>query len=335
MPQVIAVFSKAISPVTSSTRARGDGASTAVQLARSAPRMSRYPAPLTSGSPNRALRADIIRRAFTLAGVSEGSCWIIRAAVAATMGEAMLVPDISKYSTTSGCSGSAATRRSGRSRSRCEPGGARGHDAVAGRHQVGLGDEVEGRRPARGVGRDLVVFDVRSARVVRRADGDHLGRVARAGDGDVAVTAAVARGADHHDAGVPQLLDRLHQGIDAGGLVHRVPQGDVDHADAVLVLVIEDPLQPGQHIGSHPAADAVQDAHRDQARFRRDTRHAAAGVAAAADHDAGHVGAMAVGIDAVLGRRRRAGWNGRPRPRRRSGSGCRGAGRPPSRRRRW
>ena len=33
----------------------------------------------------------------------------------------MLVPDISKYSTTSGCSGSAATRRSGSCRSRRDP----------------------------------------------------------------------------------------------------------------------------------------------------------------------------------------------------------------------
>ena len=91
-----AVFSNAIQPSSTFTTARGDGASAAVQVALSAPRMSRYPAPLTSGSPKAGLRADIISRAFTVPGFSEGSCCSIRAAVAATIGEAMLVPDISK-----------------------------------------------------------------------------------------------------------------------------------------------------------------------------------------------------------------------------------------------
>jgi len=81
---------------TSDGMAWGDGASATVHVAWRAPVMSRYPAPLRSGSPNAAFRADIMRRALTDPGFSDGSCSIIKAAVAATIGEAMLVPDIPK-----------------------------------------------------------------------------------------------------------------------------------------------------------------------------------------------------------------------------------------------
>ena len=76
-------------------------------------------------------------------------------------------------------------------------------------------------------------------------------------------------------------------------------------ADAVLVLVVQDPLEAGQRVGGEAAAGAVEDADGDEAGLGRHARHAAVGrVAARADEDAGHVRAVAVGVDAVLRRRR-------------------------------
>ena len=95
-------------------------------------------------------------------------------------------------------------------------------------------------------------------------------RVAGAGDGDVAVAAAVARGADHDHAGVPERLDRFDQRVVAGRLEHRVAEGQVDDADAVFVLVVADPLQAGQDVRGQAAPEAVEHAHRDQARLRGD-----------------------------------------------------------------
>ena len=50
---------------------------------------------MTKGAATVLLRADSMSRALTVAFVSDASCSSIRAAVAATMGEAMDVPDIS------------------------------------------------------------------------------------------------------------------------------------------------------------------------------------------------------------------------------------------------
>ena len=64
--------------------------------------MSRTPAPVANGLPAAGFRAESISLALTVPGFSEGSCSSISAAAPATMGAAMLVPDISKYSATSG-----------------------------------------------------------------------------------------------------------------------------------------------------------------------------------------------------------------------------------------
>ncbi len=111
------MFSNPMRPVAASMTAAGDGASATDPVARSAARMSRVPAPVTRGSPTAGLRADSISRALIVPGLSAGSCSSINATVPATIGDAMLVPDISKYSWTSGRFGSAATRRSGNSES--------------------------------------------------------------------------------------------------------------------------------------------------------------------------------------------------------------------------
>jgi hypothetical protein len=81
-----------------------------------------------------------------------------------------------------------------------------------------------------------------------------------------------------------------------------VTEREVDDADPVLRLVVQDPLEAGQHVGAEAAARAVEDAHGDEARLRGHARHAAFGrVAAGAHEDAGHVRAVAVGVDAGLG----------------------------------
>jgi hypothetical protein len=94
LPHNTAVFSMLSWPVELSQETSGEGASTTSPGVRSAARMSSTPAPVANGSPTATLRADRIRRALTEPGFSEGSCSSINAAVAATNGAAMLVPDI-------------------------------------------------------------------------------------------------------------------------------------------------------------------------------------------------------------------------------------------------
>ena len=112
-----AVFSKPIWPVASSGTASGDGASRTYPVACSAAVMSRTPAPVVNGSPSAGFRAESMSLALTVPGFSAGSCSSISAAAAETMGADMLVPDISKYSSTCGKAGSPATRPEPLSRS--------------------------------------------------------------------------------------------------------------------------------------------------------------------------------------------------------------------------
>ena len=117
----------------------------------------------------------------------------------------------------------------------------------------------------------------------------------------VTVAPVVAGRADDHDAGVPKGIHGLDQRVHRRGLVDRMAEREVDDADPVLRLVVQDPLQAGQHVGAEAAAGAVEDADGDEARLRGQARHAAVGrVAAVADEDAGHVRAVAVGVDAVF-----------------------------------
>ncbi len=139
--------------------------------------------------------------------------------------------------------------------------------------------------------------------VVERPDRDHLARVAGAADRAVAVPARVSGRADDHDPGVPQLLDRLHQRIDVRRLVDGMAERQVEDADAVRVLVLEHPLQPGEHARGAALPEAVEDADRDQARLRGDAGESAIlRVRAVAHQDAGHVRSVPVGIDAARGR---------------------------------
>ena len=100
-------------------------------------------------------------------------------------------------------------------------------------------------------------------------------------------------------------------GSTAGRLVDRVAEGEVDDADAVLVLVVERstaarPARPRS--GPRPMPS----------RTRTETRLASGAtparrppeLAAVADHDARHVGAVAVGVDARprAARPARSGW---------------------------
>ena len=85
----------------------------------------------------------------------------------------------------------------------------------------------------------------------------------------------VARGGDHDDAGVPGLLDRRVQRIGLVGLGRGRGQRQVDHADAVLGLVVDRELDPGDHVEDGGVAVVVGDLDRDQVRPRRDAHVAA------------------------------------------------------------
>lgn len=74
----------------------GEEASLTRIRSKSAAVTSSVPAPRAKGSSPGALAAVCMRRAFTWSGVSAGSFCSMRAAAPATMGAAMLVPDISK-----------------------------------------------------------------------------------------------------------------------------------------------------------------------------------------------------------------------------------------------
>ena len=111
----------------------------------------------------------------------------------------------------------------------------RGDDPVAVGDQVRLDEAVDAGRPARGVGGDDIVAGIAVAPMGDRTHGDDLARVARAGDGAIAVAPGVTGGGHHHHTGIPHRLDRLHQGIIGGGLIDRMAEREVDHADVVAV----------------------------------------------------------------------------------------------------
>ncbi len=130
------------------------------------------------------------------------------------MGAAMLVPDISKYSATSGRDGIARHPRSGlagRGRSRARERRRSGCRARAGRAWP-RGRCAWGR--ARSTWPCVSSVDVERLPVVDGPDGDDLARVAGAADRSVAVAAVVAGRAHDDDPGVPERLHLLDQRVD-------------------------------------------------------------------------------------------------------------------------
>ena len=91
--------------------------------------------------------------------------------------------------------------------------------------------------------RDRVVAGIERVDLVGRADGDHVRVVARGVLDGVGRVAAVARGGDDDDAGVPGELDgRVERVVEVGGGRVRAHR-EVDDADVELVLVLDGELQ--------------------------------------------------------------------------------------------
>ena len=325
-PHNTAVFSNAIRPASTSGTARGEGASAAVQWRAARPGCRGIPRRSPAGRRTSASAPTSSAAPSPRPGSATGPARSSGRRSRRRSGRPCSSPTSRSTPTTPGCCGSAATRRSGRSMSMRDPGERRDTIRFPGATRSGLATRSNGVGPREEYVAILSSLMVPVVPVVRRADGDHLPRVAGAGDGDVSVAPAVAGGAHHHDPGVPERVHGFDQRVVRRRLEHRVPEGDVHHADAVLGLVVEDPLEPGEDVRGQPASEAVEDAHRDQARLGGDPGHASAGMAAVADHDSRDVGAVAVGVDALLGRSGVRHWPGRRRRPPPSWSGCPGAG---------
>ncbi len=158
---------------------------------------------------------------------------------------------------------------------------------------------VDQGRTAAGIGGGGVVRGVRRIPVGQGADGDHPGRVARAGDGAVPFGAVVPGGHHHYHSGVPEGFHRLNQRIDRSGFIHPVAKRKVGHTDAVNFLVRQDPVDPGDHVGDGTGSVVVQDFHRSDRRSRRNADDGRGGVAASGD-DAGHVGSVSVMVVGIV-----------------------------------
>ena len=111
---------------------------------------------------------------------------------------------------------------------------------------------------------------------------------------------------------VPGVLDGAGQRVDLPRLRRLGAVGQVDHPDvhAVVVAVLDDPVEGGDDLGDVGAAVAGADLHVEQLGVRRDAgEHRSVGllgvvVVVLAGDDAGHVGAVAVSVE-VAGP---AGW---------------------------
>ena len=137
------------------------------------------------------------------------------------------------------------------------------------------------------------------AELVRGADGDHVRVVARRVLDRVGRIAAVARGDDDDDPGVPDELDgRVDRVVEVGpGRVraHR----EVHDADAELVLVVDRVLQRRDDVDHRRVAGVVGDLERDHVGLGSDAdvgavrRVGDVAVERVAGEDAGDVRAVA------------------------------------------
>ena len=172
------------------------------------------------------------------------------------------------------------------------------HDVSARGEHVRLGGAVLGDAAAR-ERRGDVVAGVSRADLVGGADRDHVRVVARRVPDRVGRSAAVARGDDDDDPGVPGVLDgRIDRVVDVGrGRVraHR----DVHDADAELGLVVDHVLQGVDDVDHRRLVGVVGDLERDQVGLGSDAdvgavrRVGDVAVERVAGEDAGDVRAVA------------------------------------------
>ncbi|CAA9334656.1 MAG: hypothetical protein AVDCRST_MAG16-1477 [uncultured Frankineae bacterium] len=178
-------------------------------------------------------------------------------------------------------------------------GRAEGDHRAAGRHQVRLG-QTRGGGAARGPAGHVVVGGVGVALVVERSDGDDQRVVARLGD-RAGRGAAVAGGDDHDDALGPQALHGVVDRVDRRGLRRGDAPRQVQHADAVLLLVGGDPVHRLQDRRDVDDTVAPGDLDGDDVGSGGDTgvRTAGAGGGGGAvpGDQARHDGPVAVGVD--------------------------------------
>ena len=167
------------------------------------------------------------------------------------------------------------------------------YDGRAGRDNVRLADAGAGRSPA-GIVDHPASHHIDLLVVVGAADGDDLAADARSGDG--AVLRPHISGGDYDDKpGIPGFV----HAADQGGILPHIfagegADGDIDNADIVRGLLLSDPAQTGEHIGSITIALLVEDFYGNQMAARRDAAvPSVPGNAASAD-DAAHMGAVAV-----------------------------------------
>ena len=100
--------------------------------------------------------------------------------------------------------------------------------------------------------------------LVGGADGDHVRVVARGVVDRVGRVAAVARGGDDDDAGVPGELDgRVERVVEVGAGRVRAHR-EVDDADVEVVLVVDHELQRRDDVEHRRVAGVVGDLDRDQ-----------------------------------------------------------------------
>ena len=167
------------------------------------------------------------------------------------------------------------------------------HDAGARRDEVRLGDEVDGRRTARAIRRDLVVPAGQRPLGAVGADGQHPRRVARRRDGAVLrllleadrSLAEVARRGDDHDAGIDRTLGGECQRIGLVRLGDARAHREVDDADVVRHAVGDRPLEGGDDVADDAGAVLIEHLQADDVRRRRHAGMRAVGIVAVAGDD--------------------------------------------------
>ena len=166
---------------------------------------------------------------------------------------------------------------------------------TARRHDVRLHEPLSGR-PGRRERREPVIRRVvRRVAVGHRPHRDHIRHVA--GDADRhRVRPAVAGRRHHDDARLPGTHDGLVQRVVPVVRPGRRAERQVQHPDAVGVLVGHDPVQPTDHVRVTALPVRVERLDRHQGRPGGDTAEPAATQDLAIGHDAHDVGTMAIAI---------------------------------------
>ncbi len=162
---------------------------------------------------------------------------------------------------------------------------------TAGRHNFRFNEALDGRTGGGERSQTEVGGIVGCVVVGERADGDHVGDVARNADGHGGRTGVASRGHDD-DAGLPCRHHCLIQRIIPVVGLRVGPEGDIDHAYVVLALIGDDPVQSGDHIHIATAALAVEGAHDDQVGLGRDAQVLQGQVLRATGRDGRDVRAM-------------------------------------------